>query len=477
MTLPARTQPNVPTTRMRSLAFGAAILALAARLPFIGSPGYTEDLAQFVAWAEISREGSRIAPPGGLPMVYAERPGGSGRSWSNYPPGYLIVLRGLATIHDSIAPEPERLSLDLIRRIRSGADDSGVRRAMWIFKGPAVIADAVIAALLLLWVSRRLDERSAVVTGVVYALAPPIIWDSAAWGQVESVFILPLLLAIEMGSRGRVEAMAFWASTAFMVKAQAAMMAPLALLLAWQYAGTDGRRWARVALAAIVPAAAIALPFLSQSDGLWRAYAGAAEYYPFTHLNGFSAWFLTSPILSPQLETMASSYSRDTLPLFGGMSARVIGGALLMGSWIVVGVRLLRGRCGGGVLQWAVAVLPISFFAFSTQMHERYIVPAVAMWLWAFSNDRRWWLGFGVILLVSTLNLLWVWPGTGDGEWVAFWRSVLHRNWLTLAPGQWCASAITFLAFLMLVIGPNDRRRAQVALDVTRSERDTAVAP
>lgn len=465
MTLPAPAMPNQSSARAKYLALGAACLALAARLAFIGSPGYAEDLAQFVAWAEISRDGSRISPPGGLPMVYAERPGGSGRSWSNYPPGYLIVLRGLATVHDLIAPESEPLSLDLIRRIRAGSDDAGVRRAMWVFKSPAVIADAVIAALLLLWVRRRLDERSAVIAGVVYALAPPMIWDSAAWGQVESVFVLPLLVAIEMGSRGRVEATAFWASTAFMFKAQAAMAAPLIVLLAWQYAGVDVKRWSRIVLAALVPAAAITLPFISQSGGLWRAYAGAASYYPFTHLNGFSAWFLSSPLLAPQLETMASSYSRDTTPLFAGMSARMIGGVCLLGSWIVVGTRLLRGRCDASVLQWAVRVLPICFFVFSTQMHERYIVPAVALWLWAFNHDRRWWLGFSLVLLVSTLNMLWVWPGSGESDWTDLWGIVLRRNWLGIAPGQWCASAITILGIGMLVIGPMDRRSSETARD------------
>lgn len=438
-------------------ALAMALLALLVRVPFMPLRGFPEDQALFAAWAEISRDGSTLSPPGGLDRLYAPRADGSGKRWTNYPPGYLLVLRGVAAVYDLVSPAGEPLDVNVIRGIKFAADAPPVHRAIWVLKIPAVLADAAIAGLLCLWTARRTALQVGLIVGALYALAPPVIFDSAVWGQVESVFLLPLLLAVERARRGSVTAMAFWAALSVLVKAHAIMLAPLFAVVLFLRAGTDARLIGRAVAAAMAPVVLVLLPFgFAQAPAIWEVYARSTSYYPFVQLNGFSAWFIYNPIVQPNLEAMSSTYKPDASQVFGLVSAKSLGFILLIMTWALAAVRLWRTRGSDAAINWAVRLLSIAFFVVSTQMHERYLVPAVALWLWAFSADRTWWIGFVTITLVATANLLWAWPGHGDNGWTQFWHSLLRKDWIGQPAGVWCAMALAAVLISTVVNSPKE---------------------
>jgi len=256
------------------------------------------------------------------------------------------------------------------------------------------------------------------------------------------------------------------ATLAILTKAQAAMMAPLWLVVAIRFALiqqeepktsartvartqrgfriaiTQGvsRSWAMLAIATVV-ILIVLLPFRNALDGVLEAYTGAAGYYPFTHLNGFSAWFLAAPMIEPNLTAtpLSAWYTSDVSSNFLGLTQRAWGLAGLMVVWGYVGVVLWKRRCDAVSLRKAARLLPLAFFVLSTQMHERYLFPAIAIWAWSYQASRRWWLSWIAIAARASINVFWVWPGPPNATWNMTVDHLLHRSWLGLSPGIWCS--------------------------------------
>ena len=264
-------------------------------------------------------------------------------------------------------------------------------------------------------------------------------------------------MSLELARRRRLYLMAAVATLAMLTKAQAAMMAPL-----WAVVAVDGcltgvgdargraspkqiiARGAAMLGVSLAVTGVMLFPFRHALDGVWQAYVGAPRLYPFTHLNGFSAWFLGSPLSEPKLGTgpLVKWYAYDGRPLVFGISARQWGLIGVLCVWGLVMARLWRRRCDDGSLRWAARLLPLAFFVLSTQMHERYLFPAMAIWVWAYVPSKRWWSCWWVMCLCITLNVLWVWPGPEGHAWADGCRGVLHRPWFGIVPGVWCSLAL-----------------------------------
>ncbi|HWL92208.1 MAG TPA: hypothetical protein VNT79_01625 [Phycisphaerae bacterium] len=461
MSSPPDSAPRASVPYLRLAALGIAILALGVRVPLMTIRGNPADQRWFMEWSEISRPGSTIAPPGGLHKVYDFKPRSRHR-WSNYPPGYILVLRVLAPVYDWIAPPGERLDKDLVARFRN-SQDLACRRAWVLYKWPAVLADAAIAALLCVWIGRRARRAAGLTAGLLAALSPPLIFNSAVWGQVDSVFMLPMLISLERALSGRVVATAFWAALAILIKAQAIMLAPLWLAVGIVQAGRNWKTWLMVLAAAAAPTVLVLLPFYKTIDGLLAAYTHASFQYPYTHMNGFSGWFIVHPLVSPQMGRISEAYVSDLHMLGYGVTARVAGMIAVVISWITIIVFLIRRRCDGPSLRWAAKLLPLVFFCFSTQMHERYILPAIGLWLWAYARGGHWRACFALISIAAFFNVLWAWAGYGEMWWTNFWYDALHRTWLNYPSGQWCAIAL--LLVLVLTAASFPRRRVGGALE------------
>jgi hypothetical protein len=433
-------------------------LALLVRLPFLATPGFIGDQYQFIAWAGMAQQQ-------GLGSVYQLRPDDSGKCWCNYPPGYVYVLRALAGVYRMASGREADESL--LRSFRAQADTGDVRLAAAVFKLPAVAADVLLSMLLLVWLSRRMGRAWGVGIATAYAVLPSVVHNSSIWGQVDAVPTLLLVMSLEAARGRRIPYMALLAAAAVLVKPQAVVAAPVWLMAAGDWAGWDWLKWARVVAVVGLVLLAGLLPFQDQLGGVWQAYSGAAGYYPFTHLNGFSVWFLGSPMIEPHLGEASGESARWPLALWyvndaeigpWGLSARVRGlaGFVLVTAWAVMILR--RRRCSEASLLWSARLLPLALFVLCTQMHERYLFPAVAVWAWAARPCGRWLAGWIILASCASLNVLWAWPGPNEAAWVTSISHLLHRSWLGLAPGVWCGGALAFLLLVTLVGWTDDLR-------------------
>lgn len=468
---PSQAAPSSPP-RSRAKGWtiaGIVVLAVVVRMPFLASPGFVGDQYQFIAWAGMARQG-------GLDSVYQLRPDGSGKHSCNYPPGYVYVLRVLADVYRlASGGEPDDT---LLASFVAKDDTREVRLAAAVFKLPAVVADVGLSVLLLVWLSRRIGRTWAGMVAGAYALMPSVIHNSAIWGQVDAVSTLLLVASLEAARRRQIPYMALSAAAAILVKPQAVAVAPVWLMATASWAGWRWLAWGRAAMIGLLVMVAAILPFHEQFDGVWRAYFGAAGYYPFTHLNGFSVWFLGGPMIQPHLGEMEAAsarwpltlwYAHDTAPGPLGLTPRTCGlvSFASVAAWALI--ILGRRRCNEASILWMARLLPAAFFVLCTQMHERYLFPAVAVWAWAARPSGRWLAGWLLLGSCASINVLWAWPGPADAIWVTWLEHWLHRPWFGLAPGVWCSGALVLLLLATLLGLVDDE---QIPAVTPTSERD-----
>lgn len=435
----------------RSAMAAAFAAALAIRLPLMTQPGFGGDLMQFVMWAD---RGAAL----GTAALYDQRP--DGRRISNYPPGYLYLLKGVARVHDLFATPESRLSIQTFGEVGLSYGTPEARQAYFFFKLPSVLADAALAMLLVSLLWGRVGGAWAASAGAAYALLPCVWHNSAAWGQMDGILALILVASLEAARRGRIGWMAAMAVAAVLTKPQAAMIAPIWLVALVRVVRTDRQAIARAISAAFVVAVALLWPVRSRLDGVWDALVGAATFYPFTHLNGFSAWFLQRPLDAPDLAQLARVYARDDAAWLAGLTPRALGLIAVLGVWVYVLSRARRVIQGIESFEhwtgWAARVLPLAFFVLATQMHERYLFPAVALWLWAARPTAAWAIGAGLLALSVTVNQCWVWAGPADGWYTEWSRRMASGPWFGLRTGEFFALVNAGLLVWML-----SRRRVQ----------------
>lgn len=392
---------------------------------------------------------AHVAATRGLAHVYDRPDAGRSTPLCNYPPVQVYVCRALASIYPFVGGTP--LNAAMVDSIVRREDSPEVRSAYVLFKFPAVLADLLTAALLFLWLIRRAPLVFATIVAGIYALHPAILHDSSVWGQIDAIPTLFTLCALEAARRKKFEWMWAWAILAALTKPQALIFLPVWLSLSILNFGNDARKWLRSAgVIALVVVATVA-PFYGGWAGVWEAFVGAASYYPFTHLNGFSGWFLKDPLLAPELGgNLLESYSRDDRALFAGLTPRVLG---LIGVFVIwlVAVQVLRRRRGDDdSLEWAARLVPLGFFVVSTQMHERYLYPAIAIWAWTARPDWRWWIGWLLLGACVAVNMLWVWIGPCAGDFLRIQEQLFHRPWLGQPPGVWCSFILIAVLFVTL---------------------------
>jgi len=385
------------------LLAGLALRLIIAYVLYPGS-GFETDIASFTAWAQ---------------TLVAHGPGGFYASvgFADYPPGYLFVLWLLGLLGNALAGI-------------TGADPTSVVTAL--LKVPPIAADIAIGALLYRLTRRWLGdrpgaERLALVAAALYVFNPVTWYDSALWGQVDSVGTLAMLGAIALLIEGHAEGATAMTVVAGLVKPQyGIVMLPIlgAVLLrrhllrpgsgpqvgggpaffrAW--AAQEQGAWRLVSSAAVGALVLLLLiaPFGLDLPGLLRRMAEAAGGYPWLSVNAYNPWALVAPEGHSSLAS-GGGWAPDTVPLVGQIPGVVIGTALLALGFLVGVGQLLR-RADRRSILLAAAFLSLAFFVLPTRAHERYLFPAFAFLPLLALQERRTLLATLLLALASFINL------------------------------------------------------------------------
>jgi Gpi18-like mannosyltransferase/predicted membrane-bound dolichyl-phosphate-mannose-protein mannosyltransferase len=321
------TEPSVRDDRRAHLAIAGLItFGVALRLLALRSPGFPSDVGTFQAWAEHMVE---VGPSAFYAPDY----------FSDYPPAYLYVLWFLGAVFDG----------ELLRLAVKAASI------------PADIAIAVGAAMIA-W--RSAGRGSAILAAGLWSLSPAAIFAGPYWGQIDAVGSLPLFGALVAAGRGRWAAAGALAAVAAMVKPQfgiGAVVIGVAVIVEL----IQDRRWqplARVALAGVVTALALSVPFRAGPAELVELVKKASETYPYTSLYAFNVWSIVGDFWKPD----------DAFVGFG---------AVLLVVGLLVSCLPLWWRRDTATFLASGALAACAFYFLPTRAHERYLFPAFVLLL------------------------------------------------------------------------------------------------
>lgn len=329
-----------------------------------------------------------------------------GRGFLDYPPGsiyfdwfYGWIARGFSAAH-----------------------------LRWVIRAGASLSDLILGLTIFMAVRRRHRFAVALTAMLCFALNPGLIYDTVVWGQNDSNLALPMLVSALLICERRYLLGWSAAALAVLVKPQAlALLPPLAVVTLYE---TGVRRWFEVgALFLAVIMIAIA-PFQIGHPprfflDLYASLAGRYNAGSMNTMNFLALGDLNRPDSNP-------------VPIIG-ISYFALGMTLLIATYVVVGIQLVRARTRDNFML-AVAVAMLGWIMFAPRMHERYFYCPL-VFLIAVAQDS-WLLQAAMAWLSATFlwNLYMVYRPFGP----VFWVPTTLR---TLA-----AAFLNFAAFMLIAL-------------------------
>ena len=431
------------------LLAGLALRLIIAYVLFPGS-GFKTDISSFTSWALTL---AHYGPPG----FYANA------GFADYTPGYLWVLWLVGLAGQAIAGLTGTAAVEVVGQL---------------IKLPAILFDLAVAYVLyrtvLAWHGRldeplasggepagagdrgasggepaadagtrqaasgaggswagRWDERHvhllALGVAALYLFNPVPWYDSALWGQMDSLGALIVLGAVLALVAGWSEPAAALAVLAALVKPQFGLvLAPIVgimLLRRHLFAPGSGPRprvasrwlagwfaeeqgpWRLVSsiAAGLVVLFVVITPFNLDVVGLIRLVVTTAGEYHYLTVNAYNGWALIADPGGASL-AQAGTWSNDLVPLLGPLPGFAIG-AFLLFAGIAIGVLQVAWRDSRRSILLALAFLSLAFFVLPTRVHERYLFPIFVMMPLLAMTSRRWLVATFVLAAASFMNL------------------------------------------------------------------------
>lgn len=391
--------------RAAGLVFGVC-LVIAGVLRVLLSmniAGYTVDIGCFQAW---SLRMAEVGPVG----FYAPD------SFCDYPPGAMLLLWPIGFL------------------LRAAGQSEGLR--LLVVKLPALLCDLAGAVCLYAYAKKRMGQAACVALGCLYLFNPAVLVNGAAWGQMDSVLALLLMLTTFAAMRRDWKRALPLFVVSALVKPQALLFAPVGLvwlILSLLPQNQDQRKKSLKQIAgglgiALLAALVIVLPFSIHQPWNWlfKLYTGTLSSYAYATLNTANLYYLIGANWTP-LEQAAPGWLMDVLAvvfagvggvlvkakkarehcvLFFAMSAvqillhlllllgasyAVLGYAMMAFVYLFVIIGMARFSQSKGVLPLSMAVALIGIYTLGIKVHERYLFPALLLLLVGYceSRDRR----------------------------------------------------------------------------------------
>jgi Gpi18-like mannosyltransferase len=231
-------------------------------------------------------------------------------------------------------------------------------------KLPSIVSDFFIFAAILYLAAIFNRSHLGIIVGLIYLVNPALWFNSAWWGQTDSVVAALTIWSLVLLVKGRVYPSALLLGISFITKASWAPIFPFWLIYLLKNYPT---RWQSIF---IMPLSAIllALPFHPALDlPYWLSNLYIQRFLPgesgFITVNAFNFWnlFYTSNFI-PDSTTVA------------GIPVSLISLAILALVFLVLLIRFWRRISPRAFLYYSLLFM-FAFFLFASRMHERYFYP------------------------------------------------------------------------------------------------------
>ena len=376
------------------------LAGLAVRLFFAPAPGHVLDLDVFAHWATAAADNP-------WNRVYEATD-------ANYPPAAVYFFEFTGRIYRALG------HLD---------GNSEVLRVL--NKLPAILFDCIGAVIAYLMARRFAPHRSALIGAAFIALNPALIYDSAYWGQNDSIAAVSALATLYCVQRQwRIAA---WIVLAFAVlnKPPVIVLAPLFVLEAVVVRDAIERAvrvrgMALGLLGALVFTYAISLPLYTQVSPidvfsrLLSWYQVGSSLYPYNSANGFNIY------------AFSSEFFKSDNAIFLFLPLKYWADLFFIGIAAYIYRRYALRPDERGLVE-ASFLLMLGFFLILTEMHERYLIYALVIVPVLAAIERGYLISAAILTLTEWLNLeyslayMWLGSAKPPGINVNMYSPVLAR--------------------------------------------------
>ena len=378
--------------------------------------GYGVDMGCFGAWA------SRMAAAG--PANFYEE-----GYFCDYPPAYMLVLGALGGLANLFGISFGTMSGEML------------------LKTVPVFCDILLALAVFLATDRVVGRRPALGMAALMALNPAYIIAGACWGQIDSVLAVMLVALLLLARQGRWQAAIPLFALAVLAKPQAGLLVPLGLAALARDLVKDRAARRPIALGllgGVLVTAVIVLPFsINQASPLWIVdkYVETLSSYAYATLSTGNLMFL-----------LGGNWTPNAQAVLGPITYGQLGMALMALSFAFGIAVYLRGQ-GRKRLFLASAATMQLVFVLGSKMHERYILPALALLLLAFVET-------GVVRLLASAVRASAAAAVNLGAVLAFEHLIAPNLWLGYVLGalQLLAAGLTLWAAVSLSMGREPMR-------------------
>ncbi len=324
----------------------ALLLSFIIRIYLSQFDGYKVDVLDFKLW-------SRTVYNNGILNFYSS-------TWSDYPPFYIYILWIVGALYKLLFSFSFNVDTTLFTIL---------------IKSPANIADIVASFLIFLIVKKYSGFKTAYLSMIFYAFNPAIIYNSAIWGQVDSVNTLFILLALMLIASNKLDLAGASMAVAVLSKPLSLVILPFIAIL--MIRNQKPLRLIKTFLASAFIFIALSLPFYLNTSiyQLIKIYTSGYSYYAYNSINAYNSWALLG-FWKPD----------DTIFLF--LSYRTWGYILFGLLFVYVAYLTIKNKDDKSIY-FASAVLFFGFFILFTRVHERYLFPMFAPLAIAASFNRR----------------------------------------------------------------------------------------
>lgn len=341
--------------------------------------GYPSDMSCWIAW------GNKMLS-GGPGHFYAPD------YFCDYPPGYVTVLGIFAWFNKILGLSGNATQL--------------------IFKMPAILADMALMISVFVIGYKTMGKKPALILGIILMINPLLFINSSAWGQVESVLAIFLILAMYQLYKKNYLLSGVLYVIAVLMKPQALMVGPV-FLFAF-VASKDWKMILKMICIGIVMVFAFSIAFnydawsndslsfgsklITSLNPMWliEKYMSTLGSYKYFSINAFNLYTVFK-LNWASLEVGGAAEVWLNVLNYAMMAIAILGALVLF-----IKIKSPSGKI------FIPSFFIISFlFTFGLKMHERYLITPIIFLIFEYllSKNKRTLLIFAVFSAVNFINV------------------------------------------------------------------------
>lgn len=338
--------------------------------------------------------------------------------WPNQPPGTMYLWAGISKINDFIFETAWQINLGIPAFPSKAIPFLETKLYPALIKLPSVLAEIGIGWLIyriLLFLG--LKEKKALVGAAFFLFNPAVFYNSSIWGQTDSLINFFMLLAIFLLIRKRLFLGIFSIFLSFYFKLSLLIFLPLILLLLWKEK-VDFKKLVAATLLSLGVFFLLSLPFMD--DGPWNWFKGLY----LGRILGGQGDMLTGNAFNLWAIFFGIDLTRPDTGWWLGVSYKMWGQLLFAATYLLIGIKIIRKKLDHKILFFSLALVSLLSFLLLTNMHERYLYPALPyLALMVGLEVIPVWI-YVLISFIHLLNLynLWNYPHYN------FWIGLLEFN-------------------------------------------------